>query len=219
MTCEGLRRGQLLASSLLCSALAAGHRARRFLIMEAFRTTSRDKDSDGALVTATKRGDTRAFEQLVSRHEQRALAMAQRITRNREDAEDVVQESFLKAFRHLASFEEKAQFSSWLTRIVMNEAYMLLRQKRRVMEVLPDSPQDSTESTPDPFIDRSPSPEESCWRRERKELFDEGRQSLAPNNSQGSLAPRLRGTFCRRNGSNSPDILWRCESALISRPT
>src|SRR5271157_1607153 len=145
--------------------------ARRFLIMEAFRTTSRDKDSDGALVTATKRGDTRAFEQLVSRHEQRALAMAQRITRNRDDAEDVVQESFLKAFRHLASFEERAQFSSWLTRIVMNEAYMLLRQKRRVMEVLPDSPQDSTESTPDPFVDRSPSPEESCWRRERKELL------------------------------------------------
>ena len=148
--------------------------------MEAFRTTSRDKDSDGALVTATKRGDTRAFEQLVSRHEQRALAMAQRITRNREDAEDVVQESFLKAFRHLASFEERAQFSSWLTRIVMNEAYMLLRQKRRVMEVLPDSPQDSTESTPDPFIDRSPSPEESCWRRERKELLTKAVNRLHP---------------------------------------
>ena len=108
--------------------------------MEAFRATSRDKDSDGALVTAAKRGDTRAFEQLVFRHKRRALATAQRITRNREDAEDVVQESFLKAFRHLASFEEKARFSSWLTRIVMNEAYMLLRPKRRVMEVLPDSP-------------------------------------------------------------------------------
>jgi RNA polymerase sigma-70 factor, ECF subfamily len=148
--------------------------------MEPFRATSRDKDSDGALVTAAKRGDTRAFEQLVSRHERRALATAQRITRNREDSEDVVQESLLKAFRHLASFEEKARFSSWLTRIVMNEAYMLLRQKRRVMEVLPDSPQDSTESTPDPFVDRGPSPEESCWRRERKELLTKSVNRLRP---------------------------------------
>ena len=155
--------------------------------MEALRATSRDKDSDGALVAAAKRGDTRPFEQLVSRHEQRALAMAQRITRNREDAEDVVQESFLKAFRHLASFEEKAQFSSWLTRIVMNEAYMLLRQKRRVMEVLPDSPQDSTESTPDPFIDRSPSPEESCWRRERKELLTKAVNRLRPTTRRAVL--------------------------------
>jgi RNA polymerase sigma-70 factor (ECF subfamily) len=148
--------------------------------MKAFCATSRDKDSDGALVTDAKRGDTRAFEQLVSRHERRALATAQRITRNREDAEDVVQESFLKAFRHLAGFEEKARFSSWLTRIVMNEAYMLLRQKRRVMEVLPDSPQDSTESTPDPFVDRSPSPEESCWRHERKELLTKEVNRLRP---------------------------------------
>jgi len=147
--------------------------------METFRATSRDKDSDGALVTATKCGDTWAFEQLVARHEQRAFATAQRITRNHEDAEDVVQESFYKAFRHLASFEEKSQFSSWLTRIVMNEAYMLLRQRRRMTETLPQNHEEA-ESAPDPFVDRSPSPEESCWRRERKELLTKAVNRLRP---------------------------------------
>lgn len=67
------------------------------MIIEAFRATSRGKDPDGALVTATKCGDMHAFEQLVARHEGRALTTAQQITRTREEAEDVAQESFLKA--------------------------------------------------------------------------------------------------------------------------
>ena len=181
--------------------------------METSRATSREKDSDVALVTATKRGDARAFEQLVSRHEQRALATAQRITRNREDAEDVVQESFFKAFRHLAHFEEKARFSSWLTRIVMNEAYMLLRRKRRVMEVLPDSPQDSTESTPDPFVDQSPSPEESCWQSERKEILTKAVHGLRPTLRRAVL---LRD-FEERSVEETAQILGTSDGALKAR--
>src|ERR1700704_230196 len=72
------------------------------------------KDSDGALVAATKRGDTEAFEELVLRHRQKVVAVAQRITNNREDAEDVAQESFHKAFLHLDAFQEKSRFSTWL---------------------------------------------------------------------------------------------------------
>src|SRR6266403_3481010 len=102
-------------------------------------TASMDKHSDGTLVAATKRGDTQAFEELDLRHRQRVLAVAQRITRNREDAEDVAQESFHKAFLHLDAFEEKSQFSTWLTRIAMNEAYMLLRIRRGFIEVLPEN--------------------------------------------------------------------------------
>ncbi len=78
--------------------------------------TNVSKDSDGALVTATKRGDAQAFEELVLRHRQRVLAVAQRITNNREDAEDVAQECFHKAFLHLEAFQEKSRFSTWLTR-------------------------------------------------------------------------------------------------------
>ena len=80
--------------------------------MKTSSTTRSDKEFEGSLVTAAKLGDSRAFEELVAGHERRAFATAHRITGNREDAEDVVQESFHKAFRHLAKFEEKARFSS-----------------------------------------------------------------------------------------------------------
>jgi RNA polymerase sigma-70 factor (ECF subfamily) len=148
--------------------------------MEAFRATSRNKDSDGALVTATKCGDRQAFEQLVARHERRALAMAERITKNREDAEDVVQESLYKAFRHLEDFEEKSRFSTWLTRIIINEAYMLLRRRRRVLQVLPENEDYEPESASTAFVDQRPSPEESCWRRERTELLTAAINRLGP---------------------------------------
>jgi len=113
-------------------------------------TASIDKHSDGTLVAATKRGDTQAFEELVLRHRQRVLAVAQRITHNREDAEDVAQESFHKAFLHLDAFQERARFSTWLTRIVMNEAFMLLRRRRGAFEVLPENPDDAMKPSP-PF--------------------------------------------------------------------
>jgi RNA polymerase sigma-70 factor (ECF subfamily) len=148
--------------------------------METFLATDIDKDSDGALVAAAKYGDAQAFEELVFRHERRVLAVAQRITNNREDAEDVVQESFHKAFRHLSDFQEKSRFSTWLTRIAMNEAFMLLRRRRGALEVLPESHDDSAEFAPEAFVDQSPTPEESCWRRERRELLTEAINRLGP---------------------------------------
>ena len=116
--------------------------------------TSLNKDSDGALVAAAKRGDMQAFEELVLRHERRVLALTQRITHNQEDAEDVTQESFHKAFLHLDAFQEKSRFSTWLTRIAINEAIMLLRGRRRAFEILPGSTDDDAKSIPEPFVDR-----------------------------------------------------------------
>jgi RNA polymerase sigma-70 factor, ECF subfamily len=132
-----------------------------------------NKHSDEALVAATRRGDAQAFEELVLRHRQRVLAVAQRITKNREDAEDVAQESFHKAFLHLDAFQEKSQFSTWLTRIAMNEAFMLLRRRRGFVEALPDNPGESMRSSAEAFVDLSPNPEESYLRRERTELLTE----------------------------------------------
>ncbi len=142
--------------------------------------TSTSKNSDEALVAATKLGDTLAFEELVLRHKQRVFAVAQRITNNREDAEDVAQESFHKAFLHLDAFQEKSRFSTWLTRIAMNEAFMLLRRRRGFLEVLPESPDDGVESGSEAFVDRNPNPEESCWRRERTQLLTEAINRLGP---------------------------------------
>ena len=148
--------------------------------METFRASGVEKDSDADLVAATKSGETHAFEKLVVRYERRVFAVAQRITNNREDAEDVVQESFHKAFIHLGDFQEKSRFSTWLIRIAMNEAFMLLRRRRGVLEVLPESNDDGVESVSEAFVDQRPSPEESCWRRERTELLTEAINRLGP---------------------------------------
>src|SRR5882672_4215878 len=92
-------------------------------------------EEEAVLVPATKTGDTRAFELLVERHERMIFSLARRMTGNREDAEDVVQQSFQKAFIHLKKFEGESLFSTWLTRIAINEALMLLRRKRGSREL------------------------------------------------------------------------------------
>src|SRR5207237_4470288 len=153
---------------------------RRIGFMNTAFATRINKDSDGALVVAARRGDARAFEELVIRHKHRVLATAQRITNNREDAEDVAQESFHKAFLHLDAFQEKSRFSTWLTRIAMNEAFMLLRRRRGVFEILPERP-DKAESWSEAFVDQSSNPEESYLRRERTQLLTEAINRLGPN--------------------------------------
>jgi RNA polymerase sigma-70 factor (ECF subfamily) len=141
-------------------------------------------------VAATKRGDTQAFEELVLRHKQRVFAVAQRITNNREDAEDAAQESFHKAFLHIGAFQERSRFSTWLTRIAMNEAFMMLRRRRGFLEVLPESPEDAVNSSLEAFVDQRPNPEESCWQRERKRLLTE---------AINRLGPKIRSTILLRH--------------------
>jgi len=148
--------------------------------MATFCASGADKDSDAMLVAATKCGDTLAFERLVLRYKSRIFAAAKRITKNREDAEDVVQEAFHKAFRHLHDFQEKSRFSTWMTRIAMNEAFMLLRRRREIREILPEGQEDGVESFSAKFIDQRPSPEESCCLRERKEILAEAINRLGP---------------------------------------
>jgi RNA polymerase sigma-70 factor (ECF subfamily) len=174
-------------------------------------TTRTSKHSDEALVAATKGGDAQAFEDLILRHRQRVLIVAQRITKNQEDAEDVVQESFHKAFLHLGAFQERSRFSTWLTRIAMNEAYMLLRRRRKLWEVLPEG-SDEQAVSPE-FLDQRPSPEESCWRRERTEIL-----SKAVNR----LGPKIRGAillrdFEERSVEETARILGTSVSAVKAR--
>src|SRR5271155_4203431 len=81
--------------------------------------------SDAGLVSAAKSGDAVAFVELSRRHSDKILRRTYRIVKNWQDAEDVLQDSFMKAFIHLKDFEERASFSSWLTRIAINTALML----------------------------------------------------------------------------------------------
>src|SRR6202453_3735214 len=93
-------------------------------------TSSLAGTEDMVLVAAAKSGSSRAFEVLVERHARRILRVAQRVIGKREDAEDIVQQSFLKAFVHLQKFEGRSSFSTWLTRIAINQSLMKLRTRR-----------------------------------------------------------------------------------------
>jgi RNA polymerase sigma-70 factor (ECF subfamily) len=97
-----------------------------------------DPAAEQMLVVAAKNGDEQAFETLFKRHQQKVLRVVLRYTRVREDAEDVVQQSFQKAFVHLCRFEGKSSFSTWLTRIAINEALMFLRSTGAVRKVYMD---------------------------------------------------------------------------------
>jgi RNA polymerase sigma-70 factor, ECF subfamily len=88
------------------------------------------KDDDALLVKAAKAGDSAAFAALIRRHDRRLFKVAQYIVQNAHDAEDVVQDSFLKAFQGLAQFREESKFSTWMIRIVVNHALMKVRQRR-----------------------------------------------------------------------------------------
>ncbi len=127
---------------------------------------------DAALVAAAKNGDAQAFEALVERHQSRIRAIASRFTRVSEDAEDIAQKSFQKAFIHLRQFEGNSAFSTWLTRIAINEALMWLRRKRASREVsIEESTAENGTTLPLDSPDPSPSPEDSYLQREWKEIL------------------------------------------------
>jgi len=96
--------------------------------------------SDERLVAVAKLGDRSAFAELWRRHSRTAYTKVYQITKNRADTEDVIQEAWIKAFIHLNSFDGRAKFSTWLTRIAINSAFMALRKRR-------SRPEASLEST------------------------------------------------------------------------
>ena len=107
--------------------------------------------------------------------------MAHRITRNREDAEDVVQQSFQKAFINLQKFEGDSLFSTWLARIAINEARMLLRRKRGSREVpIEESSTKAESALPLEFPDSAPNPEDSCLDREQEQVLSAALNKLRP---------------------------------------
>jgi len=129
-------------------------------------------NGDMTLVAAAKNENRQAFEILVERHARKVSFAARRMTRTREDAEDVAQQSWQKAFIHLRQFEGKSSFSTWLTRIAINEALISLRKSRGRREVLIN---DSGESEEARFAleipDSGPNPEDSYSQGERQRIL------------------------------------------------
>jgi RNA polymerase sigma-70 factor (ECF subfamily) len=99
--------------------------------------------NDELLVSAAQAGHEWAFAELCSRCSRRILIMPFKITKNREDAEDVLQESILKAYVQFRNFNQASTFSTWLTRISLNSAFMMLRRKRVRRETSPDEHTDA----------------------------------------------------------------------------
>src|SRR5246500_4352023 len=141
----------------------------------------RDAAPDDELVAATKSGDELAFETLVKRHQRRIFALAFRYTRVREDAEDIVQETFQKAFVHLQRFEGKSSFSTWLMRIAINEALMSLRRRRALHEVPADDSSGDNGTTPGlDLADASPDPEAAYLQKEGARILAAAIRHLRP---------------------------------------
>jgi RNA polymerase sigma-70 factor, ECF subfamily len=152
---------------------------------------SETADGDLVLVHASKNGDTAAFEEIVKRYDRRLLRIAQNLMHNREDAEEVVQETFLKAFRHLDQFRADAKFSTWLIRIAVNQSLTMLRKLRSAKEVSIDRDcQSGEDNLPIDLSDWAPNPEELYRAAELREILrDKLRQ----------LHPRLRMAFVLRD--------------------
>ena len=129
-------------------------------------------ENEPGLVAAAKNGHVRAFEVLVARHQQRILAVALRCTGVRQDAEDIMQQCFQKAFLRLHQFEERSSFSTWLTRVAINEARMLQRKSRGKREVsIDDTNPDEETAISLEIPDSSPDPEAVYLQRERERIL------------------------------------------------
>ena len=133
------------------------------------------------LVSQARGGDTRAFAELVKHYEGKIFRLAQHITQNREDAEDVLQETFLKAYEHLDQFQGNSKFYTWIVRIAVNQALMKLRRRRTDKTVSLDETIDTGEDTVTREIAAwDEDPEQRFSREELGELLDTAIQSLAP---------------------------------------
>jgi len=132
------------------------------------------------LVHASKNGDVAAFEQLVTRYDRKLLRIAQNVTHNTEDAQDAVQEAFLKAFQNLSQFREDAKFSTWLIRITVNQSLMKLRKLRAIREVSLDEDFQADEVLPMEVTDWARNPEQLYWTTELRNILIKTLKELRP---------------------------------------
>src|SRR5437762_13837629 len=140
-----------------------------------------DVTSELALVLAAKKGDLEAFSELVKRYDRNVFRIAQHITHNEEDAQDVVQDAFLKAYQNLDQFQGNSKFYTWLVRIAVNEALMKLRRRRSDKTVSLDENLETEEGTMQREVaDWGPNPEQLYGQSELGELLKKTIQGLPP---------------------------------------
>ncbi|MCC7174575.1 MAG: sigma-70 family RNA polymerase sigma factor [Bryobacterales bacterium] len=140
--------------------------------------TAYSDESD--LVARAKAGDGAAFTVLVNRYERRIFRLAKHITQNEEDAEDVLQDAFLKAYEHIRGFQEQSRFYTWLVRIAVNEALMKLRKRRSGKLFSLDEDVDTGEETVPREIAVWDNPEQRYSQEELRTILQQTIDSLPP---------------------------------------
>lgn len=138
-------------------------------------------DADAALLAAARKGDPAAFERLLARYERKIFRLAIRITGNHHDAEEVVQDAFTKAFSRLDSFQGDSLFSTWLTRIAINQALMKLRRRRPNVLPLDEALQTEEGEVPREIVDWGPTPEQQYSQQELRGALEGAMAALKPD--------------------------------------
>ena len=136
---------------------------------------------DVALVERVRAGDVSAYDELVRKYDRQVFRIAQHITQNREDAEDVMQDAFLKAYEKLDQFQGNSKFYTWLVRIAVNESLMRLRKRRTGKMVSIDEDIETDEgSVPRDLADWAPDPEQNFTQSELRSILEKTIKGLPP---------------------------------------
>ena len=136
--------------------------------------------SDALLVTWAQNGEYLAYAELCRRHREMVFRTALKITQNPDDAEDVLQDSWMRAFAHIGSFNGRSTFSTWVTRIAINSALTTIKRRRTRREVTLDDPLDPDNRRVIEMLEPSRNPEERCLETERMRLVRQSIERLPP---------------------------------------
>jgi len=148
-------------------------------------------DDEAAVVAQARLGNANAFNELLRRYERKIFRLALHITQNREDAEDVLQEAFLKAFEHLDQFQGQSKFYTWIVRIAVNQALMKLRKRKSDRSVSLDDTVDTGEDN----IVR----EIAAWDENPEQQFSREELNRILTSAVDGLAPIYRAVFVLRD--------------------
>ena len=151
------------------------------------------REQEAQIVRRVLEGDVNAFEDLVTEHEKGVYAIAQRMTGNAEDAADMTQETFIKAYNSLSSFRGDSKFSVWLYRIATNVCLDFLRSRSRKPTVSLSVEDDDGEETQMDIADESQSPEQLLERGLTRDAVRRGLKSLSPEYRQILLLREIQG--------------------------
>jgi len=159
--------------------------------MAAAESSFAEVSDEAELIAQARKGNTKAFSDLLERYERKIFRLAQHITQNREDAEDVLQETFLKAYEHLDQFQGNSKFYTWVVRIAVNQALMKLRKRKTDRTVSMDEGIDTGED----IVVR----EIAAWDENPEQRYSRDETNEILSNAVESLAPPYRTVFVLRD--------------------